>query len=90
MNFNSIFQFLKSLSKNNNRDWFEQNKGRYLEEKELFENFVGSLLRDLTQFDTRLMGLDPKKLVFRIYESQPPNPLPRLLTRIGQLIFHKQ
>jgi uncharacterized protein (TIGR02453 family) len=65
----NIQSFLKSLSKNNNRDWFEKNKPKYLEGKEEFENFVSDLLADLSKFDGSLIGLEPKKLVFRIYRD---------------------
>ncbi len=69
MNFPHIFKFLKSLAKNNNRDWFEKNKGEYLQTKAHFENFVARMLQDIIKFDPALKGLDPKKLSFRIYRD---------------------
>src|SRR6185436_5230358 len=69
MDFIQIFKFLKALAKNNNRDWFEKNKGEYLQAKETFETYVTALLKDLTKFDARLAGLNPKKLMFRIYRD---------------------
>jgi uncharacterized protein (TIGR02453 family) len=69
MDFKAIFKFLKALSKNNNREWFEKNKGEYLLSKEHFEKFVSALLQDIIQFDPILKGLDPKKLTFRIYRD---------------------
>jgi uncharacterized protein (TIGR02453 family) len=69
MDFKSINTFLKKLSKNNNRDWFEKNKGEYLEAKEQFEEFVTALLATMAKFDSRLLGLNPKKLAFRIYRD---------------------
>ena len=64
-----ILKFLKSLAKNNNREWFEKNKGKYLEAKELFEVFVAEQLEQLAKFDKSLIGLEPRKLVFRIYRD---------------------
>ncbi len=64
-----ILTFLKALAKNNNREWFEKNKGKYLDAKQGFEYFVGSLLDELILFDKGLAGLDPKKLPFRIYRD---------------------
>jgi uncharacterized protein (TIGR02453 family) len=61
--------FLKGLSKNNNREWFEKNKPKFLQAKEEFENFVSSLMNELTRFDNSLTGLDPKKFIFRIYRD---------------------
>jgi uncharacterized protein (TIGR02453 family) len=51
MNFPIIFKFLKSLSKNNDRDWFEKHKGEYLEAKEQFDLFVADLLKEMISFE---------------------------------------
>lgn len=64
-----ILKFLKDLSKNNDRDWFEKNKPKYLAAKEEFDGFVAALLDELTKFDGSLHGLNPKKLTFRIYRD---------------------
>lgn len=76
MDFSQIFKFLKALAKNNNparpgggREWFEKNKGEYLIAKEHFESFISALLQDIIKFDPSLAGLDPKKLIFRIYRD---------------------
>lgn len=69
MNFEFILKFLKDLSKNNDRTWFEKNKPRYLEAKQGFEDFITGLLKEMTKFDEGLAGLDPKKLPFRIYRD---------------------
>ena len=47
MNFEKALKFLKDLARNNNRDWFEKNKTRYIESKEEFEVFVSDLLNDM-------------------------------------------
>lgn len=64
-----ILTFLKALAKNNNREWFEKNKAKYIDAKQVFEGFVGGLLKELILFDSGLAGLDPKKLPFRIYRD---------------------
>lgn len=69
MNFTVILKFLKDLARNNNREWFEKNKSRYLESKVHFEEFVANLLHDMITVDESLSGLDPKKLTFRIYRD---------------------
>lgn len=69
MDLSLALNFLKSLSKNNNREWFEKNKSKYLEVKATFEDVVASLLNEFIKFDDRLGGLDPKKLPFRIYRD---------------------
>ena len=69
MNFDNTLDFLKKLSRNNNREWFEKNKPRYLEIKGEFELFVTDVLQAMITFDESLVGLNPKKLTFRIYRD---------------------
>lgn len=69
MDFNIILKFLKDLAKNNDRAWFEKNKAKYLAAKDEFDQFVGKLVHDLTDFDQSLAALDPKKITFRIYRD---------------------
>lgn len=63
-----IFDFLKKLSRNNNREWFEKNKGKYLEVKEIFDAFAVELFEQIVMFDESI-AQDPKKLTFRIYRD---------------------
>lgn len=65
----TILKFLKDIKKNNNREWFEKNKPKYLQAKADFEGLVGEVLDEITKFDSALGGLDPKKLPFRIYRD---------------------
>lgn len=69
MNTAFILDFLKAIRKNNDREWFEKNKSRYLEAKQRFEDVVAALLTELVRFDPGLAGLDPRKLPFRIYRD---------------------
>lgn len=64
-----ILKFLRDIARNNNRDWFERNKDRYLAAKEAFEEMVAAMLGELIRFDDGLAGLNPKKLPFRIYRD---------------------
>lgn len=65
----SILKFLKNITKNNNREWFEKNKPKYLETKLHFEDFLESLHKELLIFDDSLAGLNPRKQGFRIYRD---------------------
>lgn len=65
----NILSFLKKLTRNNNREWFEKNKGQYLACKAEFEALVTALWEGLIKFDAGLSGLNPKKLPFRIYRD---------------------
>ncbi len=69
MKFELILKFLKDIARNNDRNWFEKHKPRYLEAKQAFEDFVAGLLNEMVKFDEALAGLDPKKLPFRIYRD---------------------
>ena len=65
----STLQFLNTLEKNNNRDWFNENKNLYLEAKEDVELFVENLIQEIATFDEEILKIDPKKAVFRIYRD---------------------
>ncbi|MBT1702616.1 DUF2461 domain-containing protein [Chryseosolibacter indicus] len=69
MNTELILKFLKDLSKNNDRDWFEKNKQRYLDSKQAFEDVVSALLKELGKFDDGMQHLEARKLIFRIYRD---------------------
>ncbi|HQQ97414.1 MAG TPA: DUF2461 domain-containing protein [Cyclobacteriaceae bacterium] len=69
MDLVKTLKFLKSLARNNNREWFEKNKGTYLECKESFEALVRAYLNELISFHPELASLNPKKLPFRIYRD---------------------
>lgn len=62
----STVQFLKSLHKNNNREWFLKNKQNYDAAKENFLVFVDEILKGIQNFDPTLNELVPKQCVFRI------------------------
>jgi uncharacterized protein (TIGR02453 family) len=69
MNFPLIFKFLKSVAKNNNREWFEKNKPTYLEAKSSFEDFLEAFHKELVKIDEGLGSLNPRKMGFRIYRD---------------------
>lgn len=62
----STLHFLKSLHKNNNRDWFLANKHTYDLAKNNYLNFVEEVLAGILKFDNSLAELTPKQCVFRI------------------------
>lgn len=63
------YQFLKELKKNNNRNWFQDNKSRFLEIKSDFEAFVQDLIAHIAVFDPSISHLEPKECIFRIYRD---------------------
>lgn len=69
MDIKFILAFLNDLNKNNKREWFNKNKGRYLEAKKQFEEFIGSLIPDIAKFDEEAKHITAKDCVFRIYND---------------------
>ncbi|MEC7869772.1 MAG: DUF2461 family protein, partial [Bacteroidota bacterium] len=61
---NDIFNFLKELKNNNNREWFNSNKVRYLQIRESIKGFSNSIKDELNKFDQ----IDNVK-IFRIYRD---------------------
>jgi uncharacterized protein (TIGR02453 family) len=66
---NLPLDFLENLKKNNNRDWFAENKPQYEEAKNGFENFVSQLIDETSIFDKKIIGIEAKKTIFRIYRD---------------------
>ena len=73
-----MLSFLKELQKNNNRAWFQENKGRYDVLRQLFADDVQSLINRIALFDQEVAGLEAKDCLFRIYRDIrfSPNKLP--------------
>jgi uncharacterized protein (TIGR02453 family) len=65
----NVLPFLQDLKKNNTREWFQDNKGRYLQAKNEFEGFVAKLIPRLAEIDKDIAGLEPKQCIFRIYRD---------------------
>ena len=61
--------FLAKLKKNNNRDWFNANKDKYIAAHENVTAFVAEVISKISAFDKSVAHLDPKKSVFRIYRD---------------------
>jgi len=66
----ATFDFLKDLVKNNNREWFQQNKARFEEAKANVTAFAGELIKELKKADPTLNAdIDAKKCIMRIYRD---------------------
>lgn len=61
--------FFRELSKNNNRDWFNENKQRYINSvREPFFHFIEELIH-LIHDDDKSINIVPKEAIFRIYKD---------------------
>lgn len=64
----SSLNFLKAISKNNNREWFSKNKEYYLQEYENMIAFADALLTEMSRHDN-IETASGKDTLFRIYRD---------------------
>lgn len=64
-----VFDFLRQLAENNNREWFTENKNLYTESQENIVAFLEDLIAEMSEFDSELGKIDAKKSLFRIYRD---------------------
>ncbi len=64
----SNFDFLNKLKKNNNRDWFAENKAEYVKNHEELIDFADDVLALLSKHDN-IETLNGKKSLYRIYRD---------------------
>ena len=57
MDISITLQFLKELSANNNRPWFQEHKGEYLRAQKEFEELLAAIIARLSLFDERIAGI---------------------------------
>lgn len=65
----SVFTFLKEIAANNNREWFAENKQRYLDIKKQLEIFAAHWHSQVRNIDESVAGVDCKPYFFRIYRD---------------------
>lgn len=65
----STIKFLKTLSQNNNRDWFTENKQSYITAQQNVLSFLENLIEEIAKFDEAILKFDAKKSMFRIYRD---------------------
>ena len=62
----SSIVFLKSLKKNNRKDWFDSNRAKYESAKQDVEEFAAAIIKSLAKADESIAHLQPKDCMFRI------------------------
>lgn len=66
----STLSFLTDLRQNNNREWFNDHKERYIAAHADFKNFIQMMIDRLAEFDLHInTSIDPGKCMFRIYRD---------------------
>lgn len=74
MNVPVIFQFLKELSVNNNREWFNAHKDDYLKAQAEFDKLLTDIIERISLFDDEIKGIQAKDCTFRIYRDTRFSP----------------
>lgn len=64
-----ILDFLRELGDNNNREWFNAHKDRYLLLKQGFDVFTGKMIERIALFDESVKGVEVKDCTYRIYRD---------------------
>ncbi|RXK83523.1 DUF2461 domain-containing protein [Filimonas effusa] len=59
-------QFLKSLAKNNHKEWFDANRPKYEAAKADFAELVAAVISGTGKADATVAALQPKECIFRI------------------------
>ncbi len=65
----SAISFLKQLAKNNNREWFADNKKDFDAAKAAFEELVAETIVEIGKWDKEIRTLTPKDCIYRIYRD---------------------
>ena len=83
---NETLKFLKELSKNNNKEWFEKNRKRYENAQTEIKAFIAEWIKNYGKKDESIAHLDPKKEisfdpdVYRAYLKYCQSSRLRLIT----------
>lgn len=64
-----IIDFLRDLSRNNNKEWFNANKRRYQQVLSLWQDFCVELIQKVGQYDPDIARLTVKDCTYRIYRD---------------------
>ena len=81
MNTKLIMDYLSSLNRNNNREWYHANKADYKKANAAFEELLQALILEIGKFDSSIIHNDPKDLTFKLvrdtrfsHDKSPYNP----------------
>ena len=69
MNIPEILDFLKRLSENNTREWFQEHKNEYQNAQSSFENLLADIIARVSLFDESISHVRPHDCTYRIYRD---------------------
>jgi uncharacterized protein (TIGR02453 family) len=65
----NILHFLRELQKHNDRTWFADHKGDYLQAQAKFNALVDDVIKEIARYDPTVAGLTAKDCTYRIYRD---------------------
>lgn len=69
-----VYEFLRLIAANNNREWFNANRPLYLEAKSEVEKLTSHLIMSVARIDPRAAHLQPSDCLYRIYRDTRFSP----------------
>lgn len=69
MNIPEILDFLKRLSENNTREWFQEHKAEYQNVQSSFKNLLATIIARISLFDESVSHVRPHDCTYRIYRD---------------------
>lgn len=69
MDFPRLTAYLRALSENNEKVWFEAHRAEYQTLRDDFTALVGGVIANIAEWDPALRWVDPKDCMFRIYRD---------------------
>ena len=83
----ATLDFISGLQKNNDREWFNNNRGLYDAARMNFESFIQALIESISGFEPILKGLEAKSCIYRINrDTRFSNDKSPYKTNFGALI----
>lgn len=64
-----VIDFLRDLAENNDRNWFEANRQRYVDAKRAMDDFAARFIAAVAEFDPSVEGVAVKDATYRIYRD---------------------
>ncbi len=62
-------EFLRELSKNNDREWFDKHRKDYEQSKKELVDLTAAVIQKIASFDSTIAPLTPKDCIFRIFRD---------------------
>lgn len=69
MDSKMILNFLREVMMNNNRPWFQEHKGEYMEARSEFESGVAKAIARISEFDESIAQVTVKDSTYRFYRD---------------------